>query len=102
MFRVLLILAVTLSASLAGAVATEHGSMTEHKHHAAESIDVEAPMCCESGTERAHTCFTMPVMLEGTGAYGDALPPSGGAFELDRRILTGVLLSGPLDPPRTV
>ena len=102
MLRALLILALTLSASLGGAVASERVVITGHEHHAAQDIESDAPMCCEHGLERAHTCITMPAVCECSPAYEGTITANGAQFELDERALIGVPPSGLLEPPRTV
>lgn len=102
MLRMLLILALTLSASLSGAVASERVVAPAHEHHAAQDLDTDAPMCCENGIERAHSCTAMPGMFERAAEYGNALTSDCILFELDERVLIGVPPSGLLDPPRTV
>jgi hypothetical protein len=102
MLRLLLILALTLSASLAGAFAPERVVITGHEHHAIHDIEADAPMCCEHGLERAHTCITMPALCEGSPANQGTITANGAEFELDERALIGVPPSALLDPPRTV
>lgn len=102
MVRLIFILALTLSASLAGAVASERVVVTGGEHHAIHDIDADAPTCCEHGLERAPTCITMTALCEGSPAYQGTITANGAEFELDERALIGVSPSGLLDPPRTV
>jgi hypothetical protein len=102
MARLLLILALTLSASLAGAVEAGHVLMIDHDHSAVESIDTDTPMCCESGVERSHSCLSMPALYDGTSTQSDMLANGRVNFDAYGHVLTGIEPSGPVDPPRMV
>lgn len=103
MVRFVFILALTLSASIAGAVASERVVVTgDEHHHVIHDIDADVPTCCDHGLERAPTCITMPALCEGSPAYQGTITANGAEFELDERALIGVPPSGLLDPPRTI
>lgn len=102
MLRLVLILALILSASLAGAVASERVVAPAHEHHAIYDIETDAPMCCENGIERAHSCTAMPGMFEHAAEYGNARTSDCIVFERNERVLIGVPPSDLLDPPRLV
>lgn len=100
MVRLLLIVALTLSASLSGAVGSGHVVMQDHDHSVIESAADDLSACCDDSAERAHTCLTMPAMFEGTGAYVDTRASGDAVFDACGLALTGIQPSGPTDPPR--
>lgn len=102
MIRLFLIVSLLLSASLSGAVANGHMVVPDHNHSVVESVDNDLLTCCDAGTERAQICLTMPAMFEGTGMAGDAQASRDTIFDARGFLLTGIQLSGPLDPPRMV
>lgn len=102
MLRVFLIIVLTLSASLSGAVAADHVVMPDHDHSVVETTDNDQPACCEGSTERAPNCLVMPAMVDSHGAFADEITARSEAFAVFERTLTGIELSGPFDPPRMV
>ncbi|MEQ8658836.1 MAG: hypothetical protein RIC24_16155 [Hyphomicrobiales bacterium] len=100
MVRLLLIVVLTLSASISGALGAGYSVMQDHDHTAVESVENDPLTCCDNGVERAHSCLTMPAMFEGAGAYYNAKPLPDALFDTCELMLTGIQPSGPLDPPR--
>lgn len=100
--RLILVVIMTLSASLAGAMEPEHMSVTVHDHAAVEIVADNLPNCCLDSSERAQTCHALLALLP-TTQQGDAAPILGeDVFYTSGRLMTGVELSGPLDPPRVL
>lgn len=102
MVRSLLVVIMALSASLAGAVEGGHMPVQTHDHAVAESVADDLTNCCADSSERAQTCHALPVLVPSI-QQGDAATTSGeDVFYTSRRFMTGIELSGPLDPPRAV
>lgn len=100
--RALLIVLVTLSASLSGAMETGHMLTTEHDHAAAGSMADDGLACCDDGIERGQSCHVLPALLSDAGDPGAAPSTGEEVFITSDLHLTGIELSGPLDPPRLV
>lgn len=100
--RFLMVVILTLSASLSGAMGVGHMPATDHNHAAAEMIADEQPACCQDSTERTQTCHLLPALLPAT-EQANTTPLSGeDAICASGLLLTGMEPSGPLDPPRAV
>ncbi|MCK0166700.1 hypothetical protein MWU52_03955 [Jannaschia sp. S6380] len=102
MFRLLLVVMVTLSASVSGAMNASHMAAVEHSHTSVGEVADDQPICCSEGSERTQTCHSLAALLPGAD-LNDTAP----ATCEDVSIVTGVLLtgiepSGPLDPPRAL
>ncbi|WP_299960867.1 hypothetical protein [uncultured Roseobacter sp.] len=100
LIRTILIVVLTLTASLSGAMGMDHMSMTEHDHVAMESIADEGPVCCDESTERGQSCHVLPAVLADAGGEVSAPETSDALFFRSGLLLTGLDPSGPLDPPR--
>lgn len=100
MIRTILIAALTLTASLSGAMDVDHMPIVEHDHTAMENMAVEGPVCCDDSTERGQSCHVLPAVLANAGGEVSAPETSDALFFRSGLLLTGLEPSGPLDPPR--
>lgn len=100
--RFLMVVTLTLSASLSGAMDAGHMPAIDHGYVATEMMADEQPACCQDSTERTQTCHAMPALLP-TVQPASTAPLAGEAvFCASGVLLTGIQPSGPLDPPRAV
>lgn len=103
-FRLLLVVMVTLSASVSGAMDAGHMPVMSHSHSHA-SVDEVADtqlVCCSESSDRSQTCHGLPALVPGTELH-DAAPVICDVVSIDTgELLTGFEPSGPLDPPRAV
>lgn len=100
LIRTILVVVLTLTASLSGAAVMDHVQNTAIDHAAMADTGDAGPQCCDDSTERGPSCHMLPAVLTDTGHQAIA-PPTGDAL----RSRSGVLLTGleptaPLDPPR--
>ena len=100
--RFLLLVVLTFSALLYGAVESGHMPVSDHDHAAVESITDEQPVCCQDSTERTQTCHALPALLPAMDPYDTAPATGEDVFCASGILLTGMEPSGPLDPPRAV
>ena len=102
MARFIMVVILTLSASLSGAMDAGHMPSTDHNHAAAEIMADEQPACCQDSSERTQTCHAVPALLPASELA--SLPPSSveDIVCASGLLLTGIQPSGPLDPPRAV
>ena len=100
--RAILIVFLTFSASVSGAMDVHHVANAEHEHTAVVSMTDDAPACCDDSTERGQSCHVMPALL--ADASDDITAPLTGetAYSVFRHFLDGIEPSGPVDPPRLV
>ena len=102
MARFIMVVILTLSASLSGAMDAGHMPSTDHNHAAAEIMADEQPACCQDSSERTQTCHAVPALLPASelaslqpSSVEDIVCASG-------ILLNGIQPSGLLDPPRAV
>ncbi len=100
--RFFLIVALTLSASLSGAMTASHADFSEPDHEVMEMDTDHRMPCCDTGPERAPSCHVLIAYLP-VADLRQAAPSAGEAvFAATYHLPTGFKPSGPLDPPRTV
>ncbi|SEW47174.1 hypothetical protein SAMN04488515_3541 [Cognatiyoonia koreensis] len=100
--RILMVVVLTLSASLSSAMSAGHTPVADHQHASVEVMADEQPMCCQDGMDRAQTCHALSALLPAS-ELSDAAPAKGkDLFCTSGVLLTGFEPSGPLDPPRPV
>lgn len=100
--RLCLIVLMTLTASVSGAVDAGHMTAMEHTQASPPDGAVDRPGCCMDGSERAQTCHFMPALVP---VSDFRLPKSDSCADISfgsGLLLTGIEPSGPLDPPRAV
>lgn len=100
--RFLMVVILTLSASLSGAMDAGHMPATDHGHAAAEMMADNQPACCQGSTERTQTCHALPALLPVTELASTAPMVGEYAFCAYGQLLTGTEPSGHLEPPRAV
>ena len=102
MARFIMVVILTLSASLSGAMDAGHMPSTDHNHAAAEIMADEQPACCQDSSERTQTCHAVPALLPASELV--SLPPSSveDIVCASGILLNGIQPSGLLDPPRAV
>jgi|GEM_PF-379877 len=102
MARFIMVVILTLSASLSGAMDAGHMPSTDHNHAAAEIMADEQPACCQDSSERTQTCHAVPALLPASELA--SLPPSSveDIVCASGILLNGIQPSGLLDPPRAV
>lgn len=100
--RFLMVVILTLSASLSGAMDAGHMPATDHDHAAAEVMADVHPVCCQDSTERTQTCHALPALLPAIEPASSAPLAGEDVFCASGLLLTGMEPSGPLDPPRAV
>lgn len=99
--RTLLVLILTLSTSLTGVMAEEFELPQEHTQAAEISVSDEAE-CCATNTESAQACHHAPAIVPALQRASLSQLASRNQFVTFGLLLTGIDLSGPLDPPRSV
>lgn len=98
--RILLIILLTFSASLSGAMETGHVVAFEGDHAAMEHVADDQPVCCMGELERAQSCHVSPALVP-VAAFGGIAPDcSEAAYPHIGLLLRGIEPSGLLDPPR--
>lgn len=102
LFRLLLVVLVTLSASVPGAMDAGHPTTTQHGHAALDQAADEEQICCTENSERAQTCHVLAALLPGGDVHGTRPATCGSVSVIAGVLLTGIEPSGPLDPPRAV
>ena len=100
LIRTILIVVLTLTASLSGAMGVDHMPTIEHDHAAMENMAVDGPLCCDDSTERGQSCHILSAVLADAGGEVSAPETSDTQFFRSGLLLTGTEPSGPLDPPR--
>ena len=102
MARFIMVVILTLSASLSGAMDAGHMPSTDHNHAAAEIMADEQPACCQDSSERTQTCHAVPALLPASELA--SLPPSSveDIVCASGILLNGIQPSGLLDPPSAV
>ncbi|WP_295313075.1 hypothetical protein [Roseobacter sp.] len=101
LLRLLLTLTLLVSAVFSGTPdAAQIGTGTDHIHLAEMADDI--PPCCDAAADSAHSCHIPPALLP---PVGSGASPSATAADTavcrDFR-LTGINLSVPPQPPRSV
>ncbi len=100
--RIVLIILMTFSASLSGAMEVGHAFASEADHAAMEHVADEQPVCCTDNTEPAQNCHVLPALVP-VAAFGVVTPHcSETAYSNIGLWLRGIGSSALLDPPRTV
>ena len=102
LIRLLLVVLIALSASVAGPMDAGHAAVAEHSHAAMDDMADDQPFCCSESTERSQTCHAVPALLPAAGDHDDAPATCEDVFIAASLLLTGIEPSGPLDPPRAV
>lgn len=100
LIRTILVVVLTLTASLSGAMGVDHMPMTEHGHAAMEPIADVGPVCCDDSTDRGQSCHVLPAVLADAGGEVSAPQTRDALFVRSGLLLTGLEPTGPLDPPR--
>lgn len=67
--RILLIILMTFSASLTGAMEVGHAVASEADHAMMEHVADDQPVCCTDNTERAPSCHVLPALVP-VAAFG--------------------------------
>ena len=102
LFQLLLVVLMTLTACASVAMDAGHAAIMEHSHAAVIEAAEDHPVCCSESAESSMTCHLIPVLLPVT----DLQWPTPAACEEvmfgQSLLMTGIELSGPLDPPRAV
>lgn len=102
MIRLLLIVLMTLTASISGALDAGHATAMEHAHAGALDVTDDQPLCCSDSTERMQNCHVLPALVPASDLPVSE-PASRGDVSFGSGLLpTGIDPSGPFDPPRTV
>ncbi|QFU07216.1 hypothetical protein PARPLA_01265 [Rhodobacteraceae bacterium THAF1] len=100
--RLLLVVVVTLSASVFGVMDAGHAAVVEHSHMTMDKATDDQPICCSESSERSPTCHVLPALLPGAD-LNDVAPTAWEDLQMGAvPLLTGIEPSGPLDPPRAV
>ncbi len=101
LLRLLLTLTLLVSTVFSGTPDAGHSVAGADHTHLAEMAD-DIPPCCDTTADSAHSCHILPALLPpvGTGA-GLSATPSNTVVCRDIR-LTGINLSDPPQPPRSV
>ncbi|WP_299734100.1 hypothetical protein [uncultured Tateyamaria sp.] len=102
MVRILLVVLLTLSTSLANAMDAGHMPVSDHELATVEAMEDAQPLCCHDSTERAQTCHALMALLPTLTLSGTAPVAGADVFCTSGVLLTGFEPSGLLDPPRTV
>ena len=100
--RLLLIVLMTLTASISGVLDAGHATAIEHAHAAALDATVDQPVCCSDGTERTQNCHVLPALVPASDLHVSEPESCGDVSFGSGLLLTGINPSGPLDPPLTV
>lgn len=98
--RVVLIVVLTPTALLSGAIGMDHTPSIEHDHIAMENMTVDGAVCCDDSTERGQSCHILPAVLAEAGGDMSAPETSDALFFKSSLLLTGLEPPGSLDPPR--
>lgn len=102
--RPLLLCLVVIATSLSGAMAAAHSDAAPQ----AMSMDPQMPMaahpteCCETATSSAPNCHILPALAAQWQIDLPAPAKAQSVAAVRSTMLEGVILSGPLDPPRAV
>ena len=102
LFRLLLVVMTTLSASVSGAMDAGHMVAVEHSHTSVGEVADDQPICCSESSERTQTCHALAALLPGADLNDTAPTTCEDVSILAGVLLTGIEPSGPLDPPRAV
>ena len=102
LFRFLLVVMMTLSASVSGAMDAGHMATMEHGHASVEEAADDQPVCCSESSERTQTCQALAALLPGVDLNDTAPATCEDVSIVASVLLTGIEPSGPLDPPRAV
>lgn len=100
--RLLLIVLMTFSASLSGAMEAIHAVASDSDHAAMEHAANDQPVCCTDNPERAQTCHVLPAIVPVEALDGVAPDCSETAYAQIGLLLSGIEPSGLLDPPRAM
>jgi hypothetical protein len=102
LMRLFLIVLMTYSASLSGAMEAGHAVASDSDHVAMEHAAVDQPVCCTDNPERAQNCHVLSAIVPVEAFDGVAPDCSESAYSNIGLLLCGIEPSGLLDPPRTV
>lgn len=61
--QLILVVIVTLSAAVSGAMDAVHAAVVEYKHMAMGKRTDDEPVCCSESTERTQSCDFLPALL---------------------------------------
>ena len=100
--RLLLIVLMTFSASLSGAMEARHVVVSDSDHAAMEHAADDQPVCCTDNRERAQTCHVLPAIVPVEALDSVAPDCSETAYARIGILLSGIEPSGLLDPPRAM
>lgn len=100
--RLLLIVLMTFSASLSGAMESGHAVASDSDHAVMEHVADDQPVCCTDNTERAPSCHVLPAIVPVEALDGVAPDCSETAYARIGLLLSGIEPSGILDPPRAM
>ena len=102
LIRLLLIVLMTLTASVCAAMDGGHATALEHDHTSPMTVADDHPVCCSDSTERMQNCHVLPALVPASD-FGVPEPVSCGNMLFGSGLLlTGIEPSGPLNPPRAV
>lgn len=100
--RFLLIVVITLSASLSTAMEVGHAIAPAFDHSVVGDVADDQPVCCNHASDRTQTCHVLPALVP-VGALEDLKPECSGTLYFGIGVLmTGIETAGLLDPPRVV
>jgi len=100
--RLLLVIMITLSAAVSGAMDAGHALTVEQSHAAMDEMADDQSACCSESSERTSTCHVLSALVPGTPLQDVAPVTCEDVFFSAGLLLTGFDPSGPLDPPRAV
>ena len=100
--RFLMVVLLTLSASLTFAMDAGHSPAATHDHAGIEDTAVDQPPCCVDSSERGASCHVLLALLPADVPNNAAPEACGNISCVPARLATGIEPSGPLDPPRAV
>ena len=100
--RLLLVVLITLSASLSSAMDAGHAAVSDPDHTTMSAMSDDQRLCCEDSTERSQSCHVLPALLPVSVLGANAPATGANVFVCSGLLLTGIEPSGPLDPPRAV
>ena len=102
LFQLLLVVMMTLTAGASVAMDAGHAAIMEHDHTAMKEATEDHPVCCSESTESSLTCHLIPVLIPATDLQWPTPAACEDVLFGQSLLLTGIELSGPLDPPRAV
>lgn len=102
LIRLLLIVLMTLTTSVSGAMGADHATAMDHAH--ANTVDVagDDTVCCSDSTERTQSCHVLPALVPASDLRVTGPTSCRDVSFGPGLLLTGIEPSRPLDPPLSV